>query len=295
MANAFVTCHGLVKIYKIDEIEVVALQGLDLAVQSGEIVAIIGPSGAGKSTLLNVLGALDVPSAGQARVADVSLIKMPPKRRLGYRRATVGFVWQNVSRNLIPYLSAEENVQLPMLLAGEVDPERARYLLDLVGLGHRLRHKPRQMSGGEQQRVAIAVSLANAPQVLLADEPTGNLDSKNADRVLEVFRTVREEVGVTVVIVTHDMRLAAGVDRYVQILDGKTSTESVRRRGDEPASAASAQEAAAEESHDHYVLLDSAGRLQIPEDLRQSYGIRGRVKLVERDGSIIVVPGDASD
>jgi ABC-type lipoprotein export system ATPase subunit len=295
MANAFVTCHGLVKIYKIDEIEVVALQGLDLAVQSGEIVAIIGPSGAGKSTLLNVLGALDVPSAGQARVADVSLIKMPPKRRLGYRRATVGFVWQNVSRNLIPYLSAEENVQLPMLLAGEVDPERARYLLDLVGLGHRLHHKPRQMSGGEQQRVAIAVSLANTPQVLLADEPTGNLDSKNADRVLEVFRTVREEVGVTVVIVTHDMRLAAGVDRYVQILDGKTSTESVRRRGVEPASAASAQEAAAEESHDHYVLLDSAGRLQLPEDLRQSYGIRGRVKLVERDGSIIVVPGDESD
>jgi ABC-type lipoprotein export system ATPase subunit len=284
--DGFVTCQGLVKIYKIDEIEVVALQGLDLVVTRGEIVAIIGPSGAGKSTLLNVLGALDVPSAGKARVAETSLVKMPPKDRLRYRRATVGFVWQNVGRNLIPYLSAVENVELPMLLAGRVDPSRARYLLKLVGLGERLHHHPRQMSGGEQQRVAIAVSLANAPDVLLADEPTGNLDTENADRVLDVFRTVRAEVGVTIIIVTHDMRMAGAVDRYMQILDGKTSTESVRRVEQ------AQDEEETSESHDHYVLLDSAGRLQLPEDLRSAYGIRGRVRLVEEDGKIIVVPGD---
>ena len=311
----FIRCEGLVKIYKIEDVEVVALQGLDLTIQRGEVMGIIGPSGSGKTTLMNVLGGLDVPSAGKAVVDGIDLIRISDRQRLRYRRRSVGFVWQNVSRNLIPYLTAVENVQLPMILSGRFDHRRAERLLELVGLGHRLRHRPVTMSGGEQQRVAIAIGLANEPQVLLADEPTGSLDTENTMRLLEVFDTVRNELGVTVVIVTHDTSMARALDRYVQIRDGKTSTESVRRvavtyteRGTAEAVAAlqagagaaatdadggtdeGAAPAALDASHEHFTLLDSAGRLQIPADMRDAYRIGGRVKLVEEDGRILIVP-----
>jgi ABC-type lipoprotein export system ATPase subunit len=318
-ADDFIRCEGLVKIYKIEDVEVVALQGLDLTIQRGEVMGIIGPSGSGKTTLMNVLGGLDVPSAGKAVVDGIDLIRISDRQRLRYRRRSVGFVWQNVSRNLIPYLTAAENVQLPMILSGRFDHRRAERLLELVGLGHRLRHRPVTMSGGEQQRVAIAIGLANEPQVLLADEPTGSLDTENTIRLLEVFDTVRSELGVTVVIVTHDTSMARALDRYVQIRDGKTSTESVRRvavtyteQGTAEAVAAlqagagsgaaaddagdgqeeGAATAAADASHEHFTLLDSAGRLQIPDDMRDAYRIRGRVKLLEEDGRILIVPSE---
>ena len=314
--DEFIRCEGLVKIYKIEDVEVVALQGLDLTIQRGEVMGIIGPSGSGKTTLMNVLGGLDVPSAGKAVVDGIDLIRISDRQRLRYRRRNVGFVWQNVSRNLIPYLTAVENVQLPMILAGRFDHRRAVRLLELVGLGHRLRHRPVTMSGGEQQRVAIAIGLANEPPVLLADEPTGSLDTENTIRLLEVFDTVRTQLGVTVVIVTHDTSMARALDRYVQIRDGKTSIESVRRvavtyteRGTAEAAAAlragsgtaddagdGEEEGAAagtdDASHEHFTLLDSAGRLQIPADMRDAYRIGGRVKLVEEDGRILIVPSE---
>ena len=314
--DEFIRCEGLVKIYKIEDVEVVALQGLDLTIRRGEVMGIIGPSGSGKTTLMNVLGGLDAPSAGKAVVDGTDLIRISDRQRLRYRRRMVGFVWQNVSRNLIPYLTATENVQLPMILSGRFDHRRAERLLRLVGLGHRLRHRPVTMSGGEQQRVAIAIALANRPPVLLADEPTGSLDTENTIRLLEVFDTVRRELGVTVVIVTHDTSMARALDRYVQIRDGKTSTESIRRapvtyteQGTAEAIAALQSatsgahaggedggedhaDAAEEASHEHFTLLDSAGRLQIPADMRDEYRIGGRVKLVEEDGRILIVPGE---
>ena len=314
----FIRCEGLVKIYKIEDVEVVALQGLDLTIQRGEVMGIIGPSGSGKTTLMNVLGGLDVPSAGKAVVDGVDLIRISDRQRLRYRRRSVGFVWQSVARNLIPYLTAVENVQLPMILSGRFDHKRAERLLELVGLGHRKKHRPVTMSGGEQQRVAIAIGLANEPTILLADEPTGSLDTANTVRLLEVFDTVRTELGVTVVIVTHDTSMARALDRYVQIRDGKTSTESVRRvavtyteQGTAEAVAAPREATtpvagdgaaadtdddashppdAADASHEHFTLLDSAGRLQIPADMRDTYRIGGRVKLVEEDGRILIVP-----
>ncbi len=292
--KSFIYCENLVKIYKIDEIEVVALQGLDLAVEKGELVAIIGPSGSGKSSLLNVLGGLDSPSAGKAFVNGRNLLRMTDQERVRYRRNTVGFVWQAVGRNLIPYLTAKENVQMPMILSGVHAPRRAAELLSIVGLGHRMSHTPAGMSGGEQQRVAMAIALANRPPVLLADEPTGSVDTETRDQLLGVFDEVRSQLGVTVIIVTHDRDMAKAVDRYIEIRDGKTSREAVRKSDalllsgpdDEPGEPAAAEE----ETHELYTLLDSAGRLQIPPELVSSYGIRGRVKLVEEDGRIVIVP-----
>lgn len=290
----FIYCENLVKIYKIADIEVMALQGLDLSVKKGEVMAIIGASGSGKSTLLNVLGGLDAPSAGIARVAGINLARMNPRQRLLYRRNTVGFVWQNVGRNLIPYLTALENVEMPMILAGKHDRKRARRLLEAVGLGHRIHHKPMHMSGGEQQRVAIAIGLANDPPLLLADEPTGSLDSENAARVLQVFNDVRDEYGVTVVIVTHDPAMARAVDRWVEIRDGKTSWEAVRRTRAEEAGE-DGEGAASEASHDQFALLDSAGRLQLPKEFLQRWGIRDRVELaVEEDRVVIRPPGEGA-
>jgi putative ABC transport system ATP-binding protein len=294
-ARPFVQCESLVKIHKVEDVEVVALQGLDLSIDEREFMAIIGPSGSGKSTLLNLLGALDTPSAGTIRVGGRDLVKMTTVERTRYRRDTVGFVWQNVGRNLIPYLSAVENVELPMILSGAFRRTYAHRLLELVGLGTRKHHPPKRMSGGEQQRVAIAISLANNPSLLLADEPTGSLDRENTRRLLEVFDRVRTELGVTVILVTHDRSIAKAVDRYVEIRDGKTSREAVKKAPGTPAEGAPAECTQVEDTHEHYTLLDSAGRLQVPPDLLATYGIGGRVKLVEEKGRIVIVPEDAID
>ena len=301
-----IRCAGLIKIYKLEDIEVVALQGLDLEVERGELMGIIGPSGSGKSTLMSVLGGLDTPSAGRAWVSGIDLVALNDRQRLRYRRRDVGFVWQNTARNLIPYLTAVENVELAMMVAGRFDRPRAQELLSVVGLSHRTQHRPQAMSTGEQQRVAVAIALANRPQVLLADEPTGSLDDENAARLLALFDTVRRELGVTVVIVTHDTNVAGSLDRYVAIRDGKTAAEAVRLSeprdaGREQVGAEGAAVAAGEgtpdagapadaPSHDHFVLLDSAGRMQVPAELRDRYGIGGRVRLVEEDGRLVIEP-----
>jgi len=287
----FIICENLVKIYQVADIEVFALQGLDMVIRRGELMAIIGASGSGKSTLLNILGGLDSPTGGKVFVGSWNLSKLSSSEAVIYKRQVVGFVWQNVSRNLVPYLSALENVELPMIINGTYDPDWAKELLVAVGLGDRMYHKPGQLSGGEQQRVAIAIALANKPELLLADEPTGSLDRKSGRIVLDVFRKVRDLYGVTVVIVTHDLSMAAAVDRYVRIADGKISSESVRRIQDTSLSGRhESSEDGAAATHDEYIVLDSAGRLQIPEELRTALNIKNRVKLHMEDGKIVILP-----
>ena len=268
-----VRCEGLVRIYKSADIEVVALQGLDLSVEPGEMITVVGASGSGKSTLLNVLGGLDEPTAGSVHVGGYDLTAMTNERRNEYRRHVVGFVWQQTARNLIPYLNARRNVEFPLAIAGDgrrTRRIRAEQLLDLVGMLDRAQHRPSELSGGEQQRVAIAVALANNPQLLLADEPTGELDTATALEVFEVFRRVNAELGVTGVIVTHDPLVSQQVDRTVAIRDGRIASEIVRSGAGLDASKVIARE---------YAMLDSAGRLQLPERYVDELDLRRRVRL----------------
>ena len=286
LGEPFIICESLVKIYKVADLEVFALQGLDLIVRRGEMMAIIGNSGSGKSTLLNILGGLDYPSAGRALVGGRDLGKQTAADQVRYKREVVGFVWQNKSRNLIPYLTALENVELPLALAGSGSAgnrEWARELLEMVNLGHRFNHRLSQMSGGEQQRVAIAISLINRPPLLLADEPTGSVDTANAMAVLDVFRRVNSTLGTTIVIVTHDPNMARQVERFVAMRDGKTSTETVRRVAQIDAETQEEEEA----THDEYVVLDSAGRLQIPRDYLDRLGVKDRRVMLEFEGDHI--------
>ncbi|WP_426447474.1 ABC transporter ATP-binding protein [Paenibacillus sp. S-38] len=279
-------CEGLVKIYKTDDIEVVALQGLNISVAQGELMAIIGNSGSGKSTLLNILGGLDRPSAGQVQVGEWNLLKISDEELVQYKRKTVGFIWQNNARNLVPYLTALENVEMPMMLSGAYDRAYARQLLEWVGLKERMNNKLQQLSGGEQQRVAIAIALANRPSMLLADEPTGSVDTRTSDLIMDIFRRLNTELGVTVVIVTHDMALAGKVDRVVAIRDGMTSTEFIKRN---PNLDEAEQEAAAAFGvHEEYVVLDRAGRLQIPRAYLTALGIEGKASM-EFDGEKIII------
>ncbi|MDF2670547.1 MAG: transporter [Paenibacillus sp.] len=284
-------CDGLVKIYKTDEIEVVALQGLNIAVEAGEMMAIIGNSGSGKSTLLNILGGLDRPSAGQVKVGEWDLLKISDDQLVEYKRRTVGFIWQNNARNLLPYLTALENVEMPMMLGGKIDRAYARQLLEWVGLTERINNKLYQLSGGEQQRVAIAISLANRPSLLLADEPTGSVDTQTMDMIMNIFRRLNKELGVTIVIVTHDLSLASKVDRVVAIRDGMTSTEFIKRNpnlildgGDEPAD----RKKSIQDVHEEYVVLDRAGRLQIPKAYLQALQITNKASM-EFDGDKIMI------
>ena len=304
-----VVCDNLVKIYQIDEIEVVALQGLDLEIRRGEMMAIIGASGSGKSSLLNIIGGLDRPSAGQITVNGRNLLKAPDKELEDYRLNDVGFVWQQSSRNLIPYLTAQENVELPMIAAREQaapPAERARELLDAVGLLSHSTHRLAQLSGGQQQRVAIAVALANQPQILLADEPTGEVDSVTANQIWQLLRDLNRRFDLTSIIVSHDRDIARVVDRVIGIRDGKISTEIVRQshsgllddelssRLDDSATDPLATDESAETAGspslqlEERVVLDAVGRLQMPHEYLEQRGIgrRAVVQLVE-DGILI--------
>jgi len=288
-----IRCENLVKIYKTTDLEVVALQGLDLQVETGELMAIIGNSGSGKSTLLNMLGGLDRPSAGTLYVDDKNMLKFTERDFVQYKRETVGFVWQNQARNLIPYLTALENVELPILLKGERKRNRARYLLDAVGLSHRENNKLYQLSGGEQQRVAVAIALANQPKLLLADEPTGSLDTKLSNQLLELLRELNRSLGLTVVIVTHDPLIARKVDRVVAIRDGKTSSEMIRRKS----YAEELEElelGMRDASHVEYAVVDKAGRLQIPANYLEAAGIAksNKAKVMLEGDKIVLLPPD---
>ncbi len=281
-----ISCHGLVRIFTVADIEVQALQGLELEVGAGELVALVGASGSGKSTLLSILSALDVPTAGQAIVAGRDLTAMSNRQRVDYRREVVGFVWQQTAHNLLPYLSAVENIHLARAIGGDrSNPARALELLDLVGAADLADRRPAELSGGQQQRVAIAVALANDPRVLLADEPTGDLDEEASVEVLRTFETANRELGTTALIVTHDPAVSEHVQRTVQIRDGRTSTEVLRwtHTDDEGREHAMAEE---------FAVLDKAGRMQLPTDYVTQLALRDRVRLRLEDNHVGVWPGD---
>ncbi|MEU6705504.1 ABC transporter ATP-binding protein [Streptomyces wuyuanensis] len=291
--DALITCDRLVRIFSTDGVEVQALQGLDLLVLEGELTALVGASGSGKSTLMNILAGLDEPTAGAAEVAGFDLLAMGAKDRLRYRRDVVGFVWQQTARNLLPYLTAAQNVALPMQLRGRgarkaARAERAAELLSLLGVADCRDRRPREMSGGQQQRTAIAVALANDPKVLLADEPTGELDSRTAEQIFAAFRTANESLGTTVVIVTHDQAVASEVRRTVAVRDGRTSTEILRRT---EVDAATGQESVVARE---YAMLDRAGRLQLPAGHTEALGMRDRVMLELEADHIGVWPDDTA-
>lgn len=300
-----IRCENLVKIYKTDEIEVMALQGLDLDVKRGELMAIVGNSGSGKSTLLNMLGGLDKPSAGKLIVDGKNLLKFNDKDYMQYKRDTVGFVWQNNARNLIPYLTAVQNVELPMLLKGSEKQRRkkALELLDKVGLSHRKNSRLDQMSGGEQQRVAIAIALANDPKLLLADEPTGAVDTRTSNIILDIFKDLNKNEGLTIVIVTHDVKLSKRIDRVVAIRDGRTSSEIVRKKSyaqelDEMGNIVNSDgDKDLAETHEELVVLDRSGRLQLPKDQMEKLGIKGgdklKVELDEESGKMFISARDS--
>ncbi len=282
--DAAIRCSDLVRIFTADGVEVQALQGLTLSVDSGELVAIVGASGSGKSTLLGILSGLDKPTAGSVTVAGRDLLALSSRERVDYRRRTVGFVWQQTSRNLLGYLTARENIALAMSLARTPDRERrSADLLDLLEVAHCADRTPSEMSGGEQQRVAIAVGLANEPRVLLADEPTGELDEATSAEVLEAMRGVNRELGVTTLIVTHDPTVSDHVARTVQIRDGRTATEVLRRTG---VTAEGDEHLVAEE----YAVLDRVGRLQLPQEYLTTLGMRERVRLALESDHVGVWP-----
>lgn len=285
-AEAFIICQNLVKIYKLAELEVVALQGLDLTVQQGELIAIVGKSGSGKSSLLQILGGLSRPSAGKVQVDGKDMLALDDSGLVSYTRHTVGFVWQQTGRNLLPYLSALQNVEMPLLVAGvaaNARRTRARELLELVQMSHRAGHGLTSLSGGEQQRVAIAVALANDPPLVLADEPTGELDGRTAVHIMELFDRLAGELGKTVIIVSHDSDVKQYVERVVQIRDGRTSTEIVRHERQ-------SDELARDGRHIEYTVLDRAGRLQLPADVVEELGMQQRVTVERTPEGVIIRP-----
>ena len=287
--NAMILAEGLVKIYKTKTTEVLALQGLDLKVSEGELTAIIGNSGSGKSTFLNMIGGLDRPSAGSLLVDGKNLFTLSEKELVLYKQNTVGFVWQNNGRNMLPYLSALENIMLPMQISGgRRKRERALELLEMVGLAAKKNSRMNMLSGGEQQRIAIAIALSNSPKLLLADEPTGSVDRKTADYVFDLFSELNRN-GQTILIVTHDIELSKKVNRVVAIRDGKISSERVLKEQYADRVKESGISFLEEDTQDEYVVLDRAGRLQIPSQLLKDLNLEdNKVKVSARGNEIIV-------
>ncbi|WP_299167114.1 ABC transporter ATP-binding protein [uncultured Arthrobacter sp.] len=283
-----ILCEDVVRIFKGEGIEVQALQGLNLTVMPGEMTAVVGASGSGKSTLLTILSGLDRPSAGKAQVAGIDLLGLSRKERSRYQRETVGFIWQQTPRNLLPYLTAAENVALPMAITGRKDADaRVAELLELSGVAHCRDRRPQEMSGGEQQRVALAVALSNEPKVILADEPTGELDEHTSAEVLEAMRRVNEELGTTTLIVTHDPTVSEHVKRTVQIRDGRCSTETLRRTG---LNNDGDEHLIAEE----FAVIDRVGRLQLPQEFMESLDMKDRVRLGLEPDHVRVTPASAN-
>ena len=283
-SEPYIVCEDLFKIHKVADLEVVALRGLDLRVDRGEVMAIVGPSGSGKSTLLHILAGYDLPSAGRVSVDGKNLLKMSQSDLVEYRRHGIGYVWQQVSRNLIPYLTTRQNVEMPMLLSAMQKTERrkrAAEMVEFVGLAPRIDTTVDKLSGGEQQRVAIATSLANNPPLLLADEPTGELDNKTAQEILDLLRQVNRTYAATVVIVTHDPHVARQVDRVVAISDGKTSTEVVRR-------SPFMRPGVVEDADEELAIVDATGRLQVPKEMLEKLGANERVRVTMEEDRVVL-------
>lgn len=289
MAEPMIQAEGLVKIYKTKETEVLALQGLDLTVEEGELTALIGNSGSGKSTFLNMIGGLDRPSAGSLIVGGKNLFTMTEKELVAYKRDTVGFVWQNNARNLLPYLSALENIMLPMHLSNEKKKkDKALELLELVGLSEKKHSRLNMLSGGEQQRIAIAIALANSPKLLLADEPTGSVDPKTANYIFDVFTELNKQ-GQTILIVTHDVALSKKVKRVIAIRDGKISSERILKESYADRLKEAAIDWRMEDTQEEYAIIDKAGRVQIPRELLNTLNLTdNKVKIELKDHQIIL-------
>lgn len=288
-----IRCDSLVKIYKSEDVEVMALQGLDLEIKRGELMAVIGKSGSGKSTLMNMIGGLERPSAGKLYIDGRDLFALSDSEMVGYRNKTVGFVWQKSSRNLVPYMTAVENIEVPMYFtkkSAEDMRKRAMELLERVGMCHKKDAYPGQMSGGEQQRIAIAVALANEPDILLADEPTGAVDTKTSNKIQDLFRTLNKELGITIIIVTHDISLANKVGRVVMISDGKISTEKIMKEEYQRVINSLDGEAInGKDSHEEYSVLDKARRLQLNEEMLAAAGIdSNKVKVQVIDDKVVI-------
>lgn len=293
MKEDIICCDSLVKIFESEQLKVMALQGLDITIKTGEMVAVIGKSGSGKSTLLNIIGGLETPTAGQIFVQGKDLSGLQEDEMVEYRRNTVGFVWQKSSQNLFPYMTALENVEAPMHFT-KIDRHkkraRALKLLSDVGMEKHANKYPTQLSGGEQQRVAIAVALANNPAILLADEPTGAVDSSTANEILKLFHKLNEESGITIIIVTHDMELADMVHRTVMISDGKVSVEKVRKKPIALSEAEFTYKDSNEDNvHEIYSVLDKANRLKLDDEVLEQAGIySNKVKVELVDGKIVI-------
>ncbi|MCR5282822.1 MAG: ABC transporter ATP-binding protein [Lachnospiraceae bacterium] len=296
----YIKCDGLVRIYKSKGIEVMALQGLDLEIQRGELMAIIGRSGSGKSTLLNLLGGLDTPSAGAVYFGGENLAEMNYAQLSDFRRDHIGFVWQKNTDNLLGYLTVAENIEMPLLfstMSKKKKRERTRALLEAVGLSDKENSFPTELSGGEQQRVAIATALINEPELLLMDEPTGAVDKKTSIMLQDLFRSINRKLGITIVIVTHDISLVDRVDRVVMISDGKISSERIMKdefkkkleAGEDIEQKEQAQGEEEGDSHEEYAILDKAGRVRLSENMREMAGITSnRVKIHYEDGRIVI-------
>lgn len=290
-----IDCENLIKIYKTKEFEVVALQGLDLRVKRGEFTAIIGNSGSGKSTLLNMIGGLDKADAGKLIVAGKDLFKLTEKQLTDYKRDSIGFVWQNNSRNLIPYLTASENIEFILGLKkhdkGFNAKKKSSDLLDLVELSHRKNNRLFELSGGEQQRVAIAIGICNDPDILLADEPTGQVDSKTSDKIFSIFKNLNEELGQTILVVTHDMEVAKKVNRVISISDGRTSSEFIKNKN--YAEALSRMDNSFDENnkkfdeHEEFAVVDRLGRVHLPKEWVDDMNLKGStLKITVEDEEI---------
>ena len=290
--SCIVRCDGLVKLYKTSEVEVMALQGLELEIERGELIAIIGKSGSGKSTLLNMIGALDTPSAGKVYIDGIDLGQASTKELEEIRRNKIGFVWQKSSQNLYDYMTAVENVESQLYydkMSKKERRERALNLLEEVG---------REMSGGEQQRVAIAAALIRNPDILLADEPTGAVDSKTSDMIQNLFRKLNRDREITVIIVTHDINLAKKVNRVVMISDGRVTTEKIMKEKYREKILDSEESGfdlvgSNEESHEEYSVVDKTGRLKLSDEIREQTGLTSsRVKVEVIDGKVVISSTD---